>query len=469
MDVKVFGLWFLLWSVVAGLESLNDYSEQLFRKYSASISHLSVSELENLWIQLLSKNETVPINPRNDSWNCLNTQQIFNLGTNNGQKQFDQEALKQVCPLILFQLDSELCSNYLEEDQESTTAPNEGKKKPTSTEVWGYGVLFVTLISGCSLVGVSVLPMMGKAFYSKLLTALIGLAVGSLSGSSVFHLIPQAFKLPDEDPDHRYLEISLLLFAGIWLFFMIERLLKIMMDWKDRKNKEHNLNQPNHIPLFDPKRNPGAANNFCVAPEIDKILESQEQVIKASFGHQAKPQRSHSHEHMVHFKSGDSPIATVAWMIIFGDGFHNFIDGLSLGAAFNESIPTGMSISLAVLCEELPHELGDFAVLLSAGMTMRQALLYNFLSACTCYLGLALGIILGEFEASQYIFAIAGGMFLYISLVDMVPEMNEVAEEASRQSVAEALKILALQNVGVILGVCALFVLAKFQDQIRIG
>jgi len=69
MDVKVFGLWFLLWSVVAGLESLNDYSEQLFRKYSASISHLSVSELENLWIQLLSKNETVPINPRNDSWN----------------------------------------------------------------------------------------------------------------------------------------------------------------------------------------------------------------------------------------------------------------------------------------------------------------------------------------------------------------------------------------------------------------
>lgn len=61
---------------------------------------------------------------------------------------------------------------------------------------------------------------------------------------------------------------------------------------------------------------------------------------------------------MVHFKSGDSPIATVAWMIIFGDGFHNFIDGLSLGAAFNESIPTGISISVAVMCEELPHELG---------------------------------------------------------------------------------------------------------------
>jgi hypothetical protein len=59
--------------------------------------------------------------------------------------------------------------------------------------------------------------------------------------------------------------------------------------------------------------------------------------------------------------------------------------------------------------------------------------------------------------------------FLYISLVDMVPEMNEVAEEASSVSVSEALKVLTLQNVGIIFGVGTLFVLAKFQDQIRFG
>lgn len=52
------------------------------------------------------------------------------------------------------------------------------------------------------------------------------------------------------------------------------------------------------------------------------------------------------------------PIKTVAWMIIFGDGFHNFIDGLSIGAAFTDSILAGISISLAIICEELPHELG---------------------------------------------------------------------------------------------------------------
>ncbi len=52
---------------------------------------------------------------------------------------------------------------------------------------------------------------------------------------------------------------------------------------------------------------------------------------------------------------------------------------------------------------------------------MRQALGYNFLSACMCYLGLIIGILIGEMTSgAEWIFAIAGGMFLYISLVDMV-------------------------------------------------
>lgn len=64
---------------------------------------------------------------------------------------------------------------------------------------------------------------------------------------------------------------------------------------------------------------------------------------------------------------------------------------------------------------------GDFAILLNSGMTVKKALMYNFLSACMCYLGLVLGLIVGaNTTAHTWIFAIAGGMFLYISLVDMV-------------------------------------------------
>ena len=65
--------------------------------------------------------------------------------------------------------------------------------------------------------------------------------------------------------------------------------------------------------------------------------------------------------------------------------------------------------------------LGDFAILVNSGMTGKKALMFNFLSACMCYFGLIAGTILGENTAAhEWVFAIAGGMFLYLSLVDMV-------------------------------------------------
>ena len=64
---------------------------------------------------------------------------------------------------------------------------------------------------------------------------------------------------------------------------------------------------------------------------------------------------------------------------------------------------------------------GDFAVLLNAGMTYKAAMGFNFLSACSCYLGLIVGLLLGySTSAVKWIYALAGGMFVYIALVDMV-------------------------------------------------
>lgn len=103
-------------------------------------------------------------------------------------------------------------------------------------------------------------------------------------------------------------------------------------------------------------------------------------------------------------------VDTVAWMIILGDALLNFIDGLSIGAAFDRNILAGMSISVAVMLEEVTHRLGTFAVLIRAGMSMKQGFLYIFLSGCACYPGLAMGIFLGDAaeDASPYIFALAG-------------------------------------------------------------
>ena len=73
------------------------------------------------------------------------------------------------------------------------------------------------------------------------------------------------------------------------------------------------------------------------------------------------------------------------------------------------------------LCFVLFLHSGDFAVLLAAGMSVKKALLANLLSALSCYIGLAIGIYVGqEGEVRFWIFAVAGGMFLYVALVDMV-------------------------------------------------
>ena len=64
---------------------------------------------------------------------------------------------------------------------------------------------------------------------------------------------------------------------------------------------------------------------------------------------------------------------------------------------------------------------GDFAVLLNAGLSYKAAMGFNFLSACSCYLGLVIGLLLGyTTSAVKWIYAVAGGMFVYIALVDMV-------------------------------------------------
>ena len=59
-------------------------------------------------------------------------------------------------------------------------------------------------------------------------------------------------------------------------------------------------------------------------------------------------------------------------MVILGDGIHNFCDGAAIGAAFAASTTVGFSTSIAVICHELPHEIGDFAVLINTGMTVRK-------------------------------------------------------------------------------------------------
>lgn len=111
--------------------------------------------------------------------------------------------------------------------------------------------------------------------------------------------------------------------------------------------------------------------------------------------------------------------------------------------------------------------LGDFVILLNAGMSIQQALFFNFLSACCCYVGLAFGILAGSHFSANWIFALAGGMFLYISLADMFPEMNEVCQEDERKG--SILVPFVIQNLGLLTGFTIMVVLTMYSGQIQIG
>ncbi|KFQ35951.1 Zinc transporter ZIP14, partial [Mesitornis unicolor] len=165
-----------------------------------------------------------------------------------------------------------------------------------------------------------------------------------------------------------------------------------------------------------------------------------------------------------------SDIGTLAWMIPLSDGLHNFIDGLAIGASFTVSVFQGISTSVAILCEEFPHELGT-------GVLGKGAL-FKFNPAAFlisprerqiwgCSVGLSFGVVAGGHFSANWIFALAGGMFLYIALADMFPEMNEVSREDEQRG--SALITFAIQNAGLLTGFTIMVLLTMYSGQIQIG
>jgi zinc and cadmium transporter len=88
---------------------------------------------------------------------------------------------------------------------------------------------------------------------------------------------------------------------------------------------------------------------------------------------------NHTHSHPA--------IKPVGRIILVSDGLHNFMDGLLIGASYLAGIQVGLATTLAVVLHELPHELGDFAILIDAGYSWSQSILFNFLSACAAIVG----------------------------------------------------------------------------------
>lgn len=136
------------------------------------------------------------------------------------------------------------------------------------------------------------------------------------------------------------------------------------------------------------------------------------------------------HWHHCHLPLNKTHVHRFAYMNLFGDSIHNFIDGLIIGAAYLISVPVGLATTLAVIFHEIPQEIGDFGVLIHAGINRKKALLYNFLTATTAIFGAVIAILLSsKIEgATNMLSAFAVGSFIYIAGSDLIPELHKETE-----------------------------------------
>jgi zinc and cadmium transporter len=130
-------------------------------------------------------------------------------------------------------------------------------------------------------------------------------------------------------------------------------------------------------------------------------------------------------------------------LILIGDAFHNFVDGVVIAAAFLTSPALGIATALAVIAHEIPQELGDFAILLASGMSKARAFAFNLLSSLSTLPGVLVGWYwLAEVrQAIPYVLAISAASFIYIAIADLVPGLHR--RVGARATLLQTLLILA--------------------------
>lgn len=126
-------------------------------------------------------------------------------------------------------------------------------------------------------------------------------------------------------------------------------------------------------------------------------------------------------------------------MIMVGDTFHNFVDGILIAAAFLTDTQLGIVTALAIIAHEIPQEVGDFLILLHSGYSKRGALLFNLVSSVATMVGgvLAYTALSSMQERVPFILALAAASMIYVAVADLIPGLHKRAElRATVQQVA---------------------------------
>jgi zinc and cadmium transporter len=231
------------------------------------------------------------------------------------------------------------------------------------------------------VLSISAAAVFSFALLSKMVDRMVSLSVGILLSTSLLHALPEAF---ESKADTHTLFAALL--GGLLAFFLLEKFAIL--------RHSHHYEGDGH---------------------------------------------GHEHGHDAH-EAGKA-----GWMILVGDGLHNFTDGILIAAAFLADPKLGLVTGLAIIAHEIPQEIGDFIVLLNAGFSRARAYVYNLICSGMSILGGLVGYVMLErgMQWIPYVLVFASSGFIYIAVSDLMPQMQR------RASIRETIPQILLIALGV--------------------
>ncbi|MDA8254773.1 MAG: ZIP family metal transporter [Betaproteobacteria bacterium] len=155
---------------------------------------------------------------------------------------------------------------------------------------------------------------------------------------------------------------------------------------------------------------------------MEKLVLWRHCHIEACEGHEPLAD-DHGHDHgHDHGRSG--------LLILVGDTFHNFVDGVLIAAAFMEDVRLGIVTALAMIAHEIPQEVGDFMILLHSGYSKGRALAFNLLSSLATLVGAMLAYVaLGQVQSAvPVLLALAAASMIYVAVADLIPGLHKRTE-----------------------------------------
>jgi len=254
-------------------------------------------------------------------------------------------------------------------------------------------IVFFTALGGiASAAFAGLFLMVPDAVGRRLLPHFISYATGALLGAALLALLPEAIQGVGPDGAHG---IGAALLVGLGVFFVIE---KLVLWWHTHANGH------------DPERH----------------------------GHSGA-QDDHGHHHHDHHGHSHGRDKASGVLVIIGDSIHNALDGVLIAAAFLTSFPLGLVTTFAVAAHEIPHRVGDFAILVHSGMSRGRALVMNMATGLASVLGglVAFFGLHRAIGALPYALALAAAGFLYIAVAGLIPALHRRADP--RTSLAQVI------------------------------